>query len=97
MTFQTEFPDFPAADFPALPPGFEDSSWGNDICPCMTSKTAQICIFIDYADVILRELGADSDRFVVMPLDADGCHTGEQPMLATDDWSEVLTFLAKRT
>jgi hypothetical protein len=96
VTFQTEFPDFPAADMPAIPAGFEDSSWHNDVCPTIQSSALRLSIFLDYADPAQREFGADTNRFLVLELDADGCYTGEQPLVATDDWSEVLSFIAKR-
>lgn len=92
--YRKEFPDYPEADMPAIPAGFEDTSWHNDVCPTIGSDSLRLSIFIDYADVAQRELGADTDRFIVLQLDADGCYTGEQPLVATDDWNEVLAFIA---
>jgi hypothetical protein len=31
--YQTEFPHFPAADMPAIPEGFADTSWHNIASP----------------------------------------------------------------
>lgn len=97
MGFQTEFPRFHAADMPALPAGFEDTSWHNDACPSIQSKALRLSIYIDYADPKERELGEDTNRFIVLPLDADGCYTGDQPLVATDDWADVEAFLASRS
>jgi hypothetical protein len=96
MTFQTEFPDFPAADMPAIPAGFVDSSWCNDACPTIQSEALRLSIFIDYADPAQRELGEDTDRFLVLQLDAEGSYTGDEPLVATNDWSEVLAFIASK-
>lgn len=89
--FQVEFPDFPAADMPAIPEGFHDSSWHNDACPSIEGN--RLKVFIDYADVAQRELGEDSDRFIVLRLDSEGCLTGDNPLLATDDWQAVLALI----
>ena len=58
-TFQTEFPDYPAADMPALPAlgNFVDTSWHNDICPSITSDELGLQIWIDYPDPAQREHG----------------------------------------
>lgn len=91
--FQEEFPDFPAADMPAIPAGFEDVSWHNDACPCIAR--ADMCIFIDYVNVDLREHGGDYPRFNVQPM-RDGIEITGDCGLQTDDWAEVLAYIAKR-
>jgi len=93
MTFQTEFPDFPAADFPAIPDGFEDVSWRNDACPCIVSDALGLQIFIDYTDTESREF-PDTKRFTVSNQEA-GVEVGMEGF-DTDDWNEVLAFIEKR-
>jgi hypothetical protein len=87
MTYATEFPDFPAADMPALPEGFADTSWHNDACPSYSSPAFQI--MIDYLDQAQREHPTGS-RFTVIPSDLQ---EGDDDPLETDDWSEVLQYV----
>lgn len=94
MAFQTEFPDFPAADMPAIPAGFEDCSWHNDACPSFVSDQLGLSLFIDYASPLSRELPY-SKRFTVMP-QIGGVETNG-PSLDTDDWNAVLYFIIDRT
>lgn len=90
-TYKTEFPDFPDADWPAMPAGFEDSSWHNDAMPSIASEHYQI--WIDYADVALREYGDKYPRFNVQPM-RNGIEITGNGGLITDDWNAVLAFLA---
>jgi hypothetical protein len=83
------FPDFPAEDFPALPEGFEESSYSNDICPSMAS--ASLFIFVNYADKALRERDF---RYQVCRYDPSDCEVGDV-LLTTDDWAEVLALIAR--
>lgn len=94
MTFQTEFPDFPAADMPSLPATFTDVSWHNDTCPCIASDVLRMQIFIDYSEVAKREFPTTS-RFSVME-QSGGVEIG-CGLLDTDDWSEVLALIAARS
>jgi len=95
MSWQTEFPDFPAADLPAIPAGFEDTSWHNDACPSFTSDQIGLTIWVDYLDPALRELEGAYQRFCVTPQD-HGVETTE-PSLMTDSWEEVLAFINARS
>jgi hypothetical protein len=93
MTYRTEFPEFPEADWPAMPEGFEDNSWHNDVCPSIINAPLRVAVFIDCADPKARE--TDGGRFIAYTLD-----DGEMPIcddftLITDDWDEVLTFIAR--
>lgn len=96
MTFRTEFPDFPAADFPALPPGFEDCSWHNDACPSMKNETLALYIFIDYADPAKREMLQETPRFSVLKMDGEGFSEDFETQFDTSDWSDVLAFIASK-
>lgn len=91
--FTTEFPDFPAADLPALPPGFIDSSWRNDACPSMQNTDLSLHIFCDFADAAKRE-HTDAERFIIWALTADGSlDDGQGAILLTNDWAEVLALI----
>ena len=91
--YQAAFPDYPPADMPALPYLFDDSSWKNDVCPSYSSDAFNLRIWIDYVDPAQREVDQDN-RFIVSDLEDDtGSH---DVLLQTDDWSEVLAFVAER-
>ena len=90
--FKQEFPNFPVDAFPALPAGFEDSSWHNDVCPSITNEKAHLHVFIDFPAPQERE-EPSLNRFFVNRLDADGCLTEAEPLLQTDDWEEVMLLI----
>ena len=94
MTFQTEFPDYPVADMPAMPAhgDFVDTSRLNDGCPSIASDVLGLRVWIDYADKIVRDF-EDSLRFLVARQN-DGIVVGEA-VLETDDWDDVLAFVEK--
>lgn len=94
MTFHIEFPDFPADEMPEVPASFDDVSWHNDACPSFVSDALGLQIFIDYKDPNQREF-PETERFSVQSQDHGVEVSG--PSLATDDWSEVLAFIAART
>lgn len=93
--FHTEFPDFLEADWPTMPPvgDFVDVSWRNDMCPSIASDRLQLQVWIDFLNPTDREF-FDSPRFRVEPQICGIEATGES--LETDDWAEVLAFIAKR-
>lgn len=90
MTYQKEFPDFPPDDMPALPEGFEDTSWHQDICPSYSD--GMTLIYIDYRDFALREFEGTYPRFNVQPM-RDGIEVTGDGGLQTDDWEEVLAYI----
>jgi hypothetical protein len=91
MSFATEFPDFPASDFPAMPQGFRDCSWHNDACPSMIAEPRGIIVYVDYSDGARRE-HEGGKRFVVFdPMSCEDAETAFE----SDDWNEVLTFIKR--
>lgn len=98
MTYQTEFPDFPAADMPSdIPADFADSSWRNEICPSFTiwenmdSPVFQWAkLWIDYADSALREF-QDGKRFLIQLIDEDG-RVSPADIWQSDDWNSTRQF-----
>ncbi len=92
MSFQSEFPDYPAADMPTLPPGFEDTSWHNNSAPSIENREQRVSIWMDYADESLREFPGGK-RFTVNLTEEDGAHLNDEGDLHSDDWNEVLAFL----
>lgn len=96
MTFAAEFPDFPAADYPALPPGFVDTSWRNDACPSMGCEQLMLSVFVDYSDVSRREIPEPGPRFTLYATDGD--FSKLETLKESDDWNDILaTIEAART
>ncbi|MET4489057.1 hypothetical protein [Bradyrhizobium sp. LA7.1] len=91
-TFQTEFPDYPVADMPAMPAhgNVVDTSWHNDACPSFASDALGLHIWIDYADKSVREF-ENGPRFIVVRL-SEGIKTGHT-VIETNDWNEVLAVI----
>ncbi|MCA1404675.1 hypothetical protein I6F26_10260 [Ensifer sp. IC3342] len=84
---QNEFPDFDPATLPAIPAGFVDSSWHNDVCPSFLDEQRRLQVFIDYADPGEREF-PESRRFRLHRLNE---HLEYVDTIAgSDDWSEML-------
>lgn len=98
MTYQTEFPDFPPADMPALPDGlgFVDTSWHNDACPSFTSDEVGLTIWVDFLDPAKSEFQDNQGNRKYPRFSAhcqrEGIETSG-PWVATNDWAEVLVFV----
>ena len=90
--WQQEFPDYPLADMPAVPAGFEDTSWHNDTCPSFRDDELGVVIFVDYADPEKRELHGKRFLIARQPDPADTL----QEIISTDDWAEILTAIKIR-
>jgi hypothetical protein len=84
--YLTAFPDFPPADMPAIPQGFEDSSWHNDSCPSFTSEELGLRIWIDFADPEQRDI-TEGSRFALEP--SESLDNITDP-ICTDDWQAIL-------
>ena len=97
MSWREEHPTI--TDMPDLPPGWEDTSWHNDTCP--SYRKGRTMVFIDYPDPADRELDT-GHRFSAYALDEEGCMyftgdgSGEDDLLHTDSWDEVLRLFAER-
>lgn len=89
--FQIAFPDFPIDAFPALPDGFTDSSWRNDICPSMINESKGLRIWIDYPERQDREF-SDSARYVLVREDSTFMN-GD--IALSENWADILAALAK--
>lgn len=90
MTYRTEFPDFDPATMPAIPAGWRDQSWHNDLCPSFNAGNGKV-VFIDFADPAQREM-KEGARFVVLrDPELDDCN---DTMFQSDDWEAVLAFVA---
>jgi hypothetical protein len=80
-----DFPDYPAADLPPLPPGWEHSTFRHDACPSYMFKGLQV--FIDYADPAKRETthyNVVECRFHVFDVESFNY------IIAKDNWQEVV-------
>jgi len=87
--WKTEFSDFDA--MPEIPENWTDISWHNDSCPSF--ECGKLRIYVDYANPESREV-ATPFRFGVTADDNDGNGVS---LLDSDDWTEVLTFVAHAT
>lgn len=97
MHFAEHFPEFKPEWFPALPPGFHDSSWCNDGQPSMTNEAICLHIWVDHPDSPHSNFD-DGARFGVLLLNADGTgYAQDDPILVTDDWATVLALIETRT
>lgn len=101
--YSVEFPDFPASDLPALPSGFTDTSWCNDVCPSFWWPALGVAVYVDYSDLTLREFqGAEAGkRFGLFATGPDGGRAtaaGDNSDLVvnSDDWADVLAVLNVR-
>lgn len=86
MTYETAFPDFDDRDHAvaAMALGFDDKSWQNDSCPSFVCDVFEI--YIDYADVSLREFPeANGPRFTM--------YCEGDPMVETNDWADIVAFV----
>src|SRR6185312_2192107 len=90
MTYRDEYPTFDPDSLPAIPAGYVDISWGNDLCPAFLNDAEHLCLFVDFADPADREF-PDCPRFTVQLWD-DGA-TGWVG-LATNDWDAMAAALA---
>jgi hypothetical protein len=82
MPYQTEFPDFPASDMPAIPAGWQDVSFRNDACPSFSKGV--FLLYVNYADPAKREF-PETPRFSVHYFE------GSHPAICeSDNWQEIL-------
>lgn len=98
-SFKTEFPDFPEADMPPIPEGWEDHSWHNDAGPSFYA--GDVVVFVDWKDPEMsdwaecRKAGR-AKRFNASRLireDGEVTDYGDD-IISTDDWSELLAVVA---
>jgi hypothetical protein len=85
--YRLTFPDFPESDCPEIPQAWKDASDDTPLCPSWL--IGGLRIFVDYLDPTLREISVGKRFFVV---DED-LWLGDE-LLQSDDWAEVLDFVA---
>jgi hypothetical protein len=95
MNYQNEFPDYPVADMPLIPAGFEDSSWHNNSAPSFENRALGLSIWIDFLDPTMRDIEG-GERFLVHDIDSEGAFTNDDAILSTDSWDDVLALVAER-
>lgn len=84
-----QHPNFDTATLPAIPEGWEDTSWRNDACPSFATP-AGVRVWVDYADPAMRDtpsmarFGAYYDPEDALT-DADTHHIYEG-----EDWDALL-------
>jgi hypothetical protein len=89
MTYQEHFPDYPAGEFPALPQGFVDSTWRNDLSPSMTNQALGLRIWCDYPSRDQREF-SDSPRFILVHEQGDAISAD---IAQSESWEDILSAL----
>jgi hypothetical protein len=89
MTYREEFPDYDPASMPAIPAGWTDISWRNDACPSFDAGNMRV-VYVDYASPDRREW-SEARRFSVTE---ETPHMRIRTVLESDDWQEVLDYLA---
>ena len=95
FNYKTEFRYFDF-DIPALPDGFVDMSWHNDICPKFERKyneTDYVTLWVNYANEDRRECGGKQFIVTILPFD-DLCNDIEY-VIETDSWDEAINAINK--
>lgn len=92
-----EHPDFDLATLPAIPLGWEDTSWHNDACPSFQTPNG-VRVYVDYADPAQRELGPTASRFGAIYDPEDGqSSTDTVYPYEGDDWDALLEAVGNFT
>lgn len=95
--YRQEFPGRPEIEV-AIPEGFEDSSWCQDVCPKFYSPALGLVLWIEEPDADKREF-PDLPRFClqrvnVLPDSDYEFPDGPMPPLCeSDDWQEILAAI----
>lgn len=93
MTYATEFPAFASADMPALPAGWQDASWCNDLMPRFINEDLGLGLWVDHSDPALAAW-PQQERFSLYRLDDSGQWDGADHIIDTNDFSAVLHHIA---
>lgn len=88
-----EFPSYPVTSLPPIPVGWEPTHWYKNACPSW-QVADRFAVYIDWPDPADREVKSWT-RFGVVALDPDGALDEDGPRLDSDDWMEVLMWLAQ--
>ena len=86
MSYVEEFPSFPEGAIPAIPEGFEDVSWHNDVCPSFKNDALSLTIYVDYPDPNMRELESAA-HFMLVGEHDEGL---TEILCETDHWHNIL-------
>lgn len=87
QNYQDQFPDF-ELDV-AIPSGFVDTSFRNDICPSWTDAETGLQLFVDFKEPLDREF-PESPRFTLHRADIVDGKTSLTDIILTESWSDVL-------
>lgn len=85
---RNRFNQFPAQfndAHPTIPAGWQDTSWGNDVCPSYLTPNG-LRVWVDHPDADKREF-SEMPRYAVTRESEDGDVT---ELCTTDDWAQVL-------
>jgi len=70
--------------------GFENSSWGNDICPSFINVKARVQVWLDYEDKEQRE-DPTATRFALCQL--DDYEQFESEIINSDNFQDIIEKL----
>lgn len=88
-----EFPDFDCSTLPADIPEFMIAQpWHNEACPSWRTEDGRLELWIDYADVSLREFPDSEGRFFVQTR-FEGADDRFTPLYHGDDWEAAKAAL----
>ena len=93
MTYATEFPAYSTAAMPALPAGWVDVSWHNDLMPRFINPDLNLGLWIDHSDPALAAWPGQG-RFGLHKIDAEGQWDGYDGLIDTNDFNAVLHCIA---
>lgn len=96
-TLAAEFPNYPIESLPAIPEGWEDTSWHNDMYPTFSAYTrtddAFIRVLIDHPEPAQRAMGGP--RYLACWFDGTGAQFQEDFLIVeTEEWSALLAAVA---
>lgn len=70
--------------------GFQDTSWGNDVCPSFENEKLKIRVWVDHSDSELREISG-YHQYAIAKLNND--LEPIETLLETDDFQEIIDFI----
>lgn len=92
MSYRTEFPDFDPSTMPAIPAGFVDTSWRQDMSPRFTCPLLGLAVWTDYADPEEREFPGSARfglTFEAMTMDGQLITNDVATLAESDDWRAI--------
>lgn len=87
--YKDVFPEYD--DVIALPDGWDDVSWRNDVCPCFANVALKVFMFVENKDPANRDF-PETNRYSLMVMDDDGC-VGDALAFTAETFDEIIDHL----